>query len=747
MTLPRAKLVDKKFLDFLAALPNGSAASKDLAKPVRAGTGLTAKDALDLFESQVISRHLDIVARRLKAENKGYYTIGSTGHEGNAVLGALLRTTDPCLLHYRSGALMIQRAKHIQGEDPVRDICLSFVAAADEPVSGGRHKVWGSKRLNVPPQTSTIASHPPRATGMALAVERANRLKLPLEIPSDSIVAASFGDASANHSTLLGGVNTAIWHGHQGLPCPVLFVCEDNGIGISVPTPTGWIEANWSHRPGLKYFKADGTDLPSAWDAAKQAIDFCRSKRAPVFLHLEMVRLLGHAGTDMEGEYLSPEEMDANESRDPLLRSAKLLVENGWASPADLRSLYEKVRTRVEAEAERALGRPKIATAEEVVRPLAPFHGEKVAAEAARSDYGPARLKLFGSEEALPENHPKPRHLAMMISWALGDLLAKYPEMVVFGEDVAKKGGVYYVTQGLLKLAGPDRVFNTLLDETSIFGMALGAGQVGQLPCPEIQYLAYYHNAEDQVRGEACSQQFFSNGQFRNPMVARIASFAYQKGFGGHFHNDNSIAALRDIPGLVVASPSRGDDAVGMLRTCFAMAKTDGRVVAFLEPIARYMTKDLYAEGDGLWQFKFPAPGSAVPFGEGRVYADGSLQDLTIITYANGVYLALRAAKKLSDEHGIRARVLDLRWLNPLNKTQIAEEALKTGRVLILDECRRTGGLGEGVEAALMETLGAKAPPLVRLAAEDTYIPLADAANLVLPSEEAVVREALKLVE
>src|SRR5262249_36683569 len=151
-----------------------------------------------------------------------------------------------------------------------------------------------------------------------------------------------------------------------------------------------------------------------------------------------------------------------------------------------------------------------------------------------------------------------------------------------FGEDVAKKGGVYYVTQGLVKLAGPDRVFNTLLDETSIFGLALGAGQLGQLPCPEIQYLAYYHNAEDQVRGEACSQQFFSDGQFKNPMVARIASFAYQKGFGGHFHNDNSIAALRDIPGLVVCAPARGDDAVGLLRTCFAMAKKDGRVAAFL---------------------------------------------------------------------------------------------------------------------------------------------------------------------
>jgi 2-oxoisovalerate dehydrogenase E1 component len=514
-----------------------------------------------------------------------------------------------------------------------------------------------------------------------------------------------------------------------------------------VQTPPGWIEANYSNRAGLKYFKADGTDLADAFETAKRAIEFCRSERRPVFLHLEMVRLLGHAGTDMESEYLTPEEMDANEARDPLLKSARFLVENGWATPKELAEKYDAIRRRVEAEAERALGRPKIASAEEVMRTLAPYHPDRVAAEAARADYQPARLKLFGSDAALPENHPKPRHMAMMISWALGDLLAKYPEMLVFGEDVAKKGGVYYVTQGLVKLAGPDRVFNTLLDETTIFGLALGAGQLGLLPCPEIQYLAYYHNAEDQIRGEAGSLQFFSNGQYRNPLVARIASFAYQKGFGGHFHNDNSIAALRDVPGLVLAVPSRGDDAVGMLRTCFALAKIDGRVVAFLEPIARYMTKDLYEEGDGLWQFKFPPPGEAVPFGEGRVYREGPLQDLTIVTYGNGVYLALRAAKTLNDAHGIRARVLDLRWLNPLNKEQIAAEAKVTGRVLILDECRRTGGPGEAIEAALIESLGKDVPPLIRLAAEDTYIPLADAANLVLPTEEAVVREALRLVE
>ncbi len=144
-------------------------------------------------------------------------------------------------------------------------------------------------------------------------------------------------------------------------------------------------------------------------------------------------------------------------------------------------------------------------------------------------------------------------------------------------------------------------MFDTLLDETSILGLALGAAVTGFVPLPEIQYLAYLHNAEDQLRGEAATLQFFSRGAYRNGMVVRIQGLGYQRGFGGHFHNDNGLGVLRDIPGLVIASPSRADDAAAMLRTCVAAAKVDGTVSVFLEPIALYHTRDLHEDGDGLW--------------------------------------------------------------------------------------------------------------------------------------------------
>ena len=195
----------------------------------------------------------------------------------------------------------------------------------------------------------------------------------------------------------------------------------------------------------------------------------------------------------------------------------------------------------------------------------------------------------------------KPVTLAKSINFALADLMQRYPNIALFGEDVARKGGVYGVTQGLQEKFGAARVFDTLLDEQTILGLAIGMGHNGFVPIPEIQFLAYLHNAEDQIRGEAATLSFFSNRQYRNPMVVRIAGLPYQKGFGGHFHNDNSLAVLTDIPGIIVACPSNAADAPAMLRESVRMAHEDGKVVVFVEPIALYHTTDLVEANDGAW--------------------------------------------------------------------------------------------------------------------------------------------------
>jgi len=736
----RAEIVDQNFVEFVQFWRGDVGTPPRDGEPVLPGSALDARGFRELLESQLISRHLDLMARVLRVQNKVFYTIGSSGHEGNAMVARVARHTDPAFLHYRSGGFMAERFRKLPGMDPVMDSALSFAASKDDPASGGRHKVWGSKPLWVLPQTSTIASHLPKALGTALAVEQARRIGHALPIPADSIAICSFGDASSNHATAQTAFNAAAWTAYQQLPAPVLFVCEDNGIGISVKTPGGWVASNFRQRANLDYFHADGLDLAGGYADVERAVAHCRRTRRPTFLHLTTTRVMGHAGTDFEIEWRSVEELVALETTDPLLRSATIALASGLYDRDSLLGLYESIRKRCYAAADEADRRPRLTGLADVMAPLAPYTPDAVRAEASRAAPTAERERVFGGASKLPELQP-PRHLAVQIGQALHDLMAKYPESLLFGEDVAQKGGVYTVTKGLHKTFRNARVFNTLLDETMILGLAQGFANMGMLPLPEIQYLAYFHNACDQIRGEAASLQFFSNDQYRNPMVMRVASLGYQRGFGGHFHNDNSIAALRDIPGLVVGCPSRGDDAATMLRTLAALAKVDGRVTAFLEPIALYMTKDLHEPGDGQWQFAYPAPGEAMTLGEGRVYGEPGDDDLVIFSFGNGVPMSLRAARRIEAAHGWKVRVVDLRWLVPLNDAFIAAQAAGAKRILVVDEGRKSAGVGEGVITALVEA-GLGHVPLKRVVGVDTFTPLASAAFLVLPGDDDIVAAA-----
>ncbi|NMN93706.1 thiamine pyrophosphate-dependent enzyme [Antrihabitans stalactiti] len=712
-----AESIDTRFAPSVQVVRAGGPVRSG-SESVRDGSRLSVGRCLELFDAQLGSRHLDLVARELRARGAGFYTIGSSGHEGNAAVAAALRPTDPALLHYRSGAFFLERARQVGGSNPLRDVLLGIVASSEEPISGGRHKVFGRYDLAVIPQTSTVASHLPRAMGVAFATERAGKLGVASAWPRDSVTVCSFGDASANHSTAVGAINTAVFAAYQELPIPLLFVCEDNGIGISVTTPKGWIASNFSHRAGLEYFAADGCDLAAAFDAAAAAVSWVRAHRRPAFLHLRTVRLMGHAGSDLESAYRTPAAIADDEARDPLLGTARLLVEAGRLSPGEVVERYEAKRSEVRALAAEVAARPRLDSAAAIMAPLKLVAVESISSRA-------------GSDGPLT--------VAQAINGALAEVLVEYPQALLFGEDVARKGGVYGVTRGLMKKAGPARVFDTVLDEQSILGLALGAGISGLLPIPEIQYLAYLHNAADQIRGEAATLAFFSNGQYRNPMVVRVAGYGYQKGFGGHFHNDNAVAALRDIPGIVVASPSRPDDAAAMLRTCVAAAHSRGAVCVFLEPIALYHVRDLHEEGDGLWLAQ--DDGAHVPIGSARTYGSGT--DLTIVTFANGLFMSLRVAARLR-RSGLDARVVDLRWLVPLPVEDLLREARATGRVLVVDETRRSGGVSEGVVTALLDA--GFDGRIARVTSEDSFIPLGDAADNVLLSEETIEAAAVRLI-
>ncbi|WP_250658068.1 thiamine pyrophosphate-dependent enzyme [Alkalimarinus coralli] len=760
-------------------------------------SGLLKHELVDLFESQLMSRHLDFHSRRLQARGESFYTIGSAGHEGNAACGKVFRYTDMAFLHYRSAALMLQRSKQLPGQTPLYDMMLSFAASSDDPISGGRHKVLGSLPLNIPPQTSTIASHLPKAVGTAFSIPLSGSKKNNVDavLPADSVIVCNFGDASANHSTAQGAINAASWASFQGAPLPIVFICEDNGIGISTTTPKGWIAASFSNRPGLHYVYCNGLNLIETYATMKKAEHIARDLKKPVFVHMKTVRLMGHAGSDAEIAYRSQKQIEETESNDPLLWTASILTRSHILTNTDVVDLYCSIAERVIRVGEFAIKRPKLNTISQVVSSLAPKR-KRVASQMGITK--PEFESLFYRDKTLLG---KPQPMGRLINWTLKEQMEVRRNIVVCGEDVAAKGGVYHVTHGLVESFGPSRVINTLLDEQSILGLSIGLAHNGFLPIAEVQFLAYVHNAEDQIRGEAATLSFFSNGQYSNPMVIRVAGLGYQKGFGGHFHNDNSLAVFRDIPGVVIACPSNGNDASKMLRSCIKFAWEQKRVVIFVEPIALYMTRDLHEEGDGEWSHVFePAlSGDAanldsdtlesdtferIDVGQIGIHiernkradnhsetADGARRSIVIISYANGYYLSRRASKILSERYNVFVKVIDLRWLSEIDEATLISEAERFENILVVDECRKTGSLSEGLMTLLMENIGrtinnpsvsnlGKKPDaksgfkngskagvrIERLTGDDCFVALGRASTLGMPTHDEIVNKSLSMI-
>ena len=729
----RAEIVDNNFLDAIR-----DNFSTYITKTSFSSLDMSSKEIISIFESQVKSRHMDLKSRQLKNQGKCFYTIGSAGHEGNAVFGKVFPYTDMAFLHYRSSAFFIERSSQINGTTPIYDMALSFMASSDDPISGGRHKVIGSKILNIPPQTSTIASHIPKSVGAAFSIDRARDLNFKNnKLKEDSLIICSFGDASINHASALTGINTARWIKKTGGNVPIVFICEDNGTGISVPTPNNWIEETIRYLPGLKYIKCNGLDLIDLVQKSKQAEQYCRKHRSPVFLHMKTVRLLGHAGSDIELGYKKLEDIEKNEKDDPLLYSAALMLNSNFLNKNDILDIYEKSRDQINFVFEKATLRPTLRSANEVMSYIYPkIKTIKLPKKLQEED----REKLFQKDYSRLN---RKNNMSKMINYALNDIMLKYNNTLIFGEDVGKKGGVYNITQNLQKKFGLRRVFDSPLDETSILGFALGLAHNGFLPIPEVQFLAYVHNAEDQIRSEAATLSFFSKSQYLNPFVLRLPGLAYQKGFGGHFHNDNSLSVFRDIPGINLACPSNGMDAVKILRASIEKAYSNGEITIVIEPIALYMKRDLHVEKDDKWAFKYSEISGRLGIGEMVSYGDSNF--LAIISYGNGIYLSMQAKPEIEKTIKKQIKIIDLCWLSNIDILQLKNLIGDCKYILIVDECRKTGSIGESIVSNLYESNDFKGKIKLH-AAKDSFIPIGKSATSTLPTKETIVINALNII-
>ena len=304
---------------------------------------------------------------------------------------------------------------------------------------------------------------------------------------------------------------------------------------------------------------------------------------------------------------------------------------------------------------------------------------------------------------------------------ALAEEMERDPTVVVLGEDVGRKGGVFKATEGLLERFGPLRVLDTPVAEVGIAGVAIGAAMMGLRPVAEFQFADYLHPAYDQIVNQAATMRWRSVGTWGVPAVFR-APFGAVAG-GGIYHSQSPEAAYCHVPGLKVVAPAIPSDAKGLLKS----AVRDDDPVVFFEHKRNYRTvrEDV---GDDL-----------VPIGVARIDRPG--RDLTLVTYGGGVHLAREAAATLAGE-GLDVEIVDLRTLAPFDREAVARSVQRTGRLLVLHEANTTMGFGAEVAAFAAEQLFTDLDaPIRRLGAADShpsYNAVEQAATL--PGADALTR-------
>eukprot|EP00457_Paulinella_chromatophora_P002859 gb/GEZN01002864.1/.p1 GENE.gb/GEZN01002864.1/~~gb/GEZN01002864.1/.p1 ORF type:complete len:769 (+),score=46.19 gb/GEZN01002864.1/:31-2337(+) len=697
--------------------------------------GFSREDAWNIVDAMFMTRIAHNVSRRAALEGTVFYTIGPGGHEGVAGLAAALRPTDPAFLHYRDTAFQLMRSLQAGDTDVLLNLMRSYTLSSRDKTTGGRHKALGDRDLNIIPKTSTIASHLPRAVGLAASLSMPRAMKTHGVYPDTAIVVASAGDGSICHATYRASVNFLQYtYIARRIRCPTLMFVADNNIAISTRTPPGWVE--WSLKATqLPYFHCHGENVLDVFEQAQAAAAVCRKQGTPVFLHMTCARLFNHAGAD-SGAYYTPAEIREIVARDPLPFLAGQMVEEGYATHAELLDRYRGIQLRTEAALKVAAAEPKLANLEEVAAAILP-------PPTSSPPNATTATHLWQ-----PPSHTKNLLYKQHITSVLTETLDKERNSFLIGQDIGEKGGNYGCTDGLRKLFGRLRVRDALLDETSILGVGLGSALNGFLPIVEICYLAYIHNAIDQIRGEAATLSFFSNGQFSNGMIVRISGGGLTE-FGGHFHNENSLSSLLDIPGLLVVYPSNGRDYTRLFRKCISAAK-QGRVIIILEPIKGYAQRTYGTEGTS-WMFPYPAVEDELALGELVRYEDTSgVKKLAIVSYGNGVVISLEA-RELLKKQGIEGIEIidrptlvgstdDIKLFNLLNEFEC---------VLFADESRQQGCLSEDLFARLHQHCDKIHPKTVGLvAAANSFIPLGPAAkvNGLYLSTNRVVEAALNML-
>ncbi|TYP94720.1 2-oxoisovalerate dehydrogenase E1 component [Fodinibius salinus] len=509
---------------------------------------------------------------------------------------------------------------------------------------------------------------------------------------------------------------------------PILFYVEDNGYGISVPgeyqTPGGNIANNLYSFKNIRIFDGDGTDPVESADLIDQSVSYVRDRKGPALIHLTMPRLNGHSYQDNQA-YKSEELIEKERQNDPLDKVKSFLVPD-QISEKEWTTFEEDAADDIEEASEAALDRSAPDSSETT----------RYAFEEKNEDGSPDIQTIGGlapSDHSFPESATTPEpskqriNIVEAIRKTLDYELETNPKLMVFGEDVAAKGGVHAATMGLQTTHGESRVFDTSLSEEGIIGRAVGLAYSGMMPVAEIQFRKYADPATEQLNNCGTIRWRTAN-KFAAPIVVRMPG-----GFakcGDPWHSLCNEVFFAHAVGWQLAMPSNARDAVGLLRS----AMRSNNPTIFFEH--RNLLDAKYA--------RCPYPGDkyVVPFGEAQILREGN--DITLVTWG----AMCEQCELAVEESNIDAEIIDLRTLMPWDKEAVLRSVQKTNRCLIVHEDTQTAGFGAEISAILsQEAFKYLDAPIERLTMPDIPVPYnVELMDSVLPDKGKIIQKAQDLL-
>ncbi len=656
---------------------------------------MDTEQALRLYRYMRTARRLDEMQTILAQQGEASFQLSSAGHEGTAALAFHLKAEDWLHPHYRDVALILAR-----GLPPARYFH-SLLATAESDSHGRRMPPFVSDRaLNLMSIPTLVGNNALQAVGVAAAIRHQ---------PARPLVFCGIGDGGSQEGEVLEAIAEAV---REHLP--VLFVIEDNHYALSTPTAG----RTFYSRPdgeaaefyGIPIVRMDGSDPVTACGRFGEIVDAIRENRSPRIVVFQVERLASHSNSDDQTVYRTPQEIAAAQRRDPIACMEAWLRTQG-VREEDLASLHAAIEEQLSA---------ALASARSAAPPV----------------NGPTRRPLpleldSAPESPLLEAGPKGITMIEAMRETLRRRLREDPRVLLFGQDIEDpKGDVFGLTRGL-STEHPGRVRNAPLSEATIVGTAIGRALAGERPVAFLQFADFFPLAFNQIFAELGCLYWRSAGAWEAPVIVMAVSGAYRRGLGP-FHAQSPEGFLTRVPGVDVFMPSNAADAAGLLNAAFR----SGRPSIFFYP------KNLLNDRSVLTDLS--ATERAVPIGRARLARAG--HDLTLVGWGNTVAVCEQVAEVL-ESAAVSAEVLDLRTLSPWDRETVIASARRTGRLIVVHEDMRTGGLGAEILATVAEETGG-AIVMARVTTPDTYLPFRYENMMeLLPTRRTVLECAAKMLD